>query len=295
MKMLWLLFEWYIFIWLYFDWSYESMYKMSSDGELYKGGYWEPHSSSVDFCEPNYYLTSYVAEPHNCWSSLFISFIGLMGILYGNPTKEMRFTVMFTVLILIGLGSALLHMTLHWIPQSSDELPMLWISLSYLHSLFTMKDGPGVKSSSAIYIFLVALVQTVLYYSYQHVYFVFIASMVLYSVIIIVWTIALVNETGLDPSAKSLRVNIGMSSFVCYVFFGFGCWILDMNYCDTLLPYYLNSALGGCTLHVFWHIFASFGTYLNILFFIVVRVQFLKRDARLKWIFGFIPICTIKW
>ena len=28
-------------------------------------GYWEPHSSSVEFCEPNYILTPYVAEPHN--------------------------------------------------------------------------------------------------------------------------------------------------------------------------------------------------------------------------------------
>ena len=36
------------------------------------GGYWGAVTSSVDFCEANYALTSYVAEPANTLSSLII-------------------------------------------------------------------------------------------------------------------------------------------------------------------------------------------------------------------------------
>ena len=89
-------------------------------------GFWEPHSSSVDFCEPNYLLSEYIAEPHNVWSSLFITVIGMVGFFYGNPLNELSVSAMYIILAVIGLGSAGLHTTLHWFYQSSDEVPMLW-------------------------------------------------------------------------------------------------------------------------------------------------------------------------
>eukprot|EP01035_Chromulina_nebulosa_P032764 gene32764-43792_t len=94
-------------------------------------GYWEPHSSSVEFCEPNYALTPYVAEPHNvshvicdvykAWSSIFIFVIAVNGLFYGNPLDEIRVSLMFIALALVGIGSTALHSTLHWFWQSSDE------------------------------------------------------------------------------------------------------------------------------------------------------------------------------
>jgi dihydroceramidase len=89
-------------------------------------GYFLPHTSSIDFCEPDYVLTDYVAEPFNAISSLYIVLIGLVGFFYSNPTKEWPFSVLFLLAVFIGFGSVGLHTTLHWLPQSFDEIPMLW-------------------------------------------------------------------------------------------------------------------------------------------------------------------------
>ena len=94
-------------------------------------GFWEPHSASIDFCESNYLHSNYIVEIHNTWSSILgISSFGAVGILFANPTNELRHFIAYFVLILIGVGSAGLHGTLNWIYQSSDELPMISVILS---------------------------------------------------------------------------------------------------------------------------------------------------------------------
>ena len=70
-------------------------------------GFWEPHSSSITFCETDYAMTDYIVELHNTWSSLLgISLWGVIGLLYANPLNEMRCTLGYMVAILIGFGSA---------------------------------------------------------------------------------------------------------------------------------------------------------------------------------------------
>eukprot|EP01036_Dinobryon_divergens_P034516 gene34516-44607_t len=176
-------------------------------------GYWEPHSSSVEFCEPNYALTPYVAEPHNAWSSIFIFVIAVNGLFYGNPLDEIRVSLMFIALALVGIGSTALHSTLHWFWQSSDELTKIRIPM----------------------------------------------------------------ETQIDD----------------YCFVGSTLWIIDMNYCEYLLPYYLSSGLGGMTFHVLWHMGAGLGTYVTITFLILVRLQALKKDVYLHWVYNSLPVCKL--
>ena len=79
-------------------------------------GAWEPHTSSVDFCEPNYLFNPYIAEVersvvfysispqfHNAWSSLtFISLFAVVGYFCSNPTGELRFTLMYLIAFIIG-------------------------------------------------------------------------------------------------------------------------------------------------------------------------------------------------
>eukprot|EP00536_Pseudo-nitzschia_multiseries_P010802 jgi/Psemu1/204148/e_gw1.342.40.1 len=106
----------------------------SSGGQTTTGGYWEPHSSSIDFCETNYLLSPHVVEPHNVLSSLWgLSLLGVIGMCRGNPTGELRFKVAYGVLGVIGMGSAALHGTLHWVFQSSDELPMIYLVIAGLY------------------------------------------------------------------------------------------------------------------------------------------------------------------
>ena len=77
-------------------------------------GYWEPHTASIEFCESNYLVTPYVTEIHNAWSSLFMTAIAIIGLTYGNPFNELKVSIMYLALGIIGLGSTALHSTLHW-------------------------------------------------------------------------------------------------------------------------------------------------------------------------------------
>jgi dihydroceramidase len=72
-------------------------------------GYWSPHTSSIDFCEPNYLITNYIAETHNVWSSLYLIFLAYIGFKYCNLTYEWRIWFMFLGLFVVGFGSASLH------------------------------------------------------------------------------------------------------------------------------------------------------------------------------------------
>jgi hypothetical protein len=92
--------------------------------------------ASIDFCESNFTRSTSIAEIHNTWSSLtFIALPPLIGMLYSNPTKEMRFYVMYFILLVVGCGSIALHATLEAFPQSLDEVPMLHMNCAFFFSL----------------------------------------------------------------------------------------------------------------------------------------------------------------
>lgn len=78
-------------------------------------GYWGPRTASVDWCEPNYVWSPYVAEWWNTVSSLAIVASGLMGV--WNCLKygyKMRFLYPSIFMVLVGVGSLLFHGTLQY-------------------------------------------------------------------------------------------------------------------------------------------------------------------------------------
>jgi dihydroceramidase len=103
-------------------------------------GFWTDYGvpASVDWCEPNYVYTPYVAELWNTASSLVIflaAAIGLVLALRQRVRAEPRFLLGFVGLAVIGLGSAAFHGTLLKLPQATDELPMVWLSLLFVYCL----------------------------------------------------------------------------------------------------------------------------------------------------------------
>jgi dihydroceramidase len=247
-------------------------------------GYWLPHTSSIDFCEPNYIISPYVAEFHNSWSSALIAVMGLIGIVYGNPLKEWSVTIMFLILTVVGVGSIGLHSTLHWFPQSSDEIPMLWLILSSLYILI-ISQYPSLENSNLCYLFLlVGAVQTYLYYCYRSIYGVFLVSIIVYCTVLDLWIFYL-NLTRYYHD--SICFSLGKGALASFLLCGFSVWLVDMNYCDPLLPYYLR--VWGLSFHVMWHIFAGYGAYLLGIYLIYVRLKQLKLKNRMKWILYVFP------
>jgi dihydroceramidase len=254
-------------------------------------GFWIPHSSSIDFCEPDYILTNLVAEPFNAASSLFIAFLGLCGILYSNPTNEKMFTSLFFLLIVVGLGSVALHTTLHWFPQSLDEVPMLWVNINLIYVLFFLhlENSTFVSNLSGIFMLLATAIITYIYYSLRQYYVAFLVVMISSSAIVIFWSVYIVFFDGKDKG--KLIKSLWKWSIISFLGFGFLIWILDMQLCSQLLPFYVT--LKGLTFHIVWHFAAGYGAYLQVLLLIAARCFKLDKQLELVWKFGIIPALQI--
>mmetsp|Transcript_7094 Transcript_7094/g.10166 ORF Transcript_7094/g.10166 Transcript_7094/m.10166 type:complete len:286 (-) Transcript_7094:478-1335(-) len=238
-------------------------------------GYWEPHSSSVDFCETNYLSTDYVVEIHNSWSSLAgISAFGVIGLFKGNPTREKRHTLGYIVLIITGLGSTGLHGTLNWIFQSSDELPMLYLVMCLLYMCaehdapMNMPNHPNLPRLLGAS----ALIVTSIYYIFQSIYIVFILTFILEATMSIGWIFKILfagNQRSL------LAKKLGVASFISIALVGFPLWLYDMFQCET----FINSAnslpflLKGITPHVIWHFGAGYAAYCAIICLACCRME----------------------
>lgn len=202
--------------------------------------------------------------------------------------------MMYGVLSLIGIGSAGLHSTLHWVLQSSDEVPMLWQTVSFLYVLVLLcyPQLPfGYQYLMGFGFTFLAVLQTVMYYRYQQTYAIFITSIVIYSIIIVLWTGSMLRED-IKADQRDIRWFLWRWAFISYVLLGAGLWVVDMNLCSFLLPLYISTT--GFTLHVFWHLFAGMGTYLIATFLVAVRLQRAGKHAELKWVLPLIPVCVEK-
>jgi dihydroceramidase len=77
--------------------------------------------ASIDWCEPNYVVSPYVAEFANTWSSLFMCATALFALVWKwRQGRELRFLWIEGCVIVIGLGSALFHGTLTFYGQLAD-------------------------------------------------------------------------------------------------------------------------------------------------------------------------------
>lgn len=77
-------------------------------------------SSTIDWCETNFFYNNYIVEFWNSISSLTITFAGIIGSLTYPESKKLFYT-----LIPIGLTSFYFHSTLSFLGQISDEFYIL--------------------------------------------------------------------------------------------------------------------------------------------------------------------------
>eukprot|EP01083_Nonionella_stella_P092533 259078_1 len=252
-------------------------------------GFWKPHSSSIDFCERNYENSHHIVELHNTWSSLVgMSLFGLIGLIWGNPTKEIRHTLAHSILLFIGLGSAGLHGTLHWIFQSSDELPMVYLVAVYMYMGFELdsKKDQLHYPRMPLMIFILLLINTVVYYAFQHLFIVFFLT---FSTLATVNAFLLYNNAIRKNMGGEMGRRIGRRVLIAYVGIGFPSWCIDMGMCDWVLEHVANATFG-MTLHVIWHISAGYGAYCITLTLEYCRMVSLGLPCDCKFWMGIIPV-----
>jgi len=100
-------------------------------------GYWGAVTASIDWCEPNYVVSFFIAEFWNTVSNFLLAFLPLICLYqYTRERYQFRFKLMCILVSSVGVGSALFHGTLKFYCQLADELPMLWATLIQLYVLF---------------------------------------------------------------------------------------------------------------------------------------------------------------
>ncbi|CAB9520223.1 Alkaline ceramidase [Seminavis robusta] len=264
--------------------------------------FWEPHSSSIDFCETNYLHFDTIVEFHNTWSSLLgIASLGLIGAIWNNPTGEKRTVLAYSILGLIGVGSTGLHLSLHWIFQASDELPMLYMNNCISFMVFEVRAPFGKPKYPWLpYLFaLITIIHTVVYYRFRdrYVIFFFVYAGGVFTLLYQGYNLIL----GRDKHKRGhVAWYFASRSVVTFCLVAFPVWVLDMHYCNFILDIVDNNntamdglllpLLRGITPHVLWHFCAAFGTYCAIACVVTCRMEELKIPFQLEYFMGIVPI-----
>ena len=90
----------------------------------------------IDYCEPNYYFTPYVAELFNTVTNLSFILSALYAFYQCRRFQlPSRFYAIATFILLTGINSALFHATLTWVGLKADETSenLIFVTLIHLH------------------------------------------------------------------------------------------------------------------------------------------------------------------
>ncbi|EED24287.1 alkaline dihydroceramidase Ydc1, putative [Talaromyces stipitatus ATCC 10500] len=131
-----------------------------------KAGYWSPVTSTLNWCEEDYYATPYSAEIVNSLTNLLFLLLGIKGVL--NVRKhghDKVFEVAFYGYLLVGTGSFLFHSTLKYPMQLVDELSMIYTTCLMCYASFSYSRSAPVRTFLAVALTGLAVFIT-LYYHY---------------------------------------------------------------------------------------------------------------------------------
>mmetsp|Transcript_87209 Transcript_87209/g.244717 ORF Transcript_87209/g.244717 Transcript_87209/m.244717 type:complete len:297 (-) Transcript_87209:149-1039(-) len=249
--------------------------------------YWGPATATVDWCEPNYVHTRYVAELFNTLSCVPMIVVSLRGLYLARKYRlEPRIYLCWMGIGVIGVGSGLFHGTLQWSGQALDELPMMYFSLLFAYTAVEASNVavrytwlPWVEGAYS-------LTFTMAYFYYPFFFPVFVAS---YTVAVLgtmyqSWRVYKVyypkagrDEHGCD--AKSMGDTAGRwqrtlfwiaaGSYPCGVFL---FWLPE----NTLCPLY-PKIFHKLNFHAIFHVVTTISPYCYIVFMTYHRAAVVMR------------------
>merc|ERR1712127_114270 len=135
--------------------------------------FWGKPDVSVSFCENKYVVSDYIAEYYNTMSALSYVIVGLL--FYKTKLKKLS-----KIIILLGIGTALLHSTLRFYGQWLDEISMLILSFYIIQELREMRFG---ITTSELYLILL-IFPYFLFERYFSYFFIVFSSLQIYTYVI---------------------------------------------------------------------------------------------------------------
>jgi len=235
-------------------------------------GYWGTRTSAVDWCEPNYTWSFYVAEFFNTITSLpaaLLAFYGLyMTFKYGY---DKRFLVVNSMVAMVGLGSAAFHGTLLYTGQILDELPMVYTSLAFLYAVMEMESekkpiykylAPGMLAYSAIFTGV---------YLYLPSFFIFFLLSYICLILTLVYRCSIIFRNPKTLTHQKVLIVLSICSYIGgFLFF----WVPEILFCDQLQS---------MNFHAWWHVTSTFGAFFLVVFSVFQRELHRGRNPQLNY------------
>ncbi len=236
-------------------------------------GFWGAPTSTIDWCEPNYAITRYVAEFFNTISSLAIVAVAVTGILVHFRLLERRFLAAFAAVAVVGAGSVAFHATLRFELQMLDELPMLYSALIMVYILIERQPGrrlgvwfPWLLCAHGVLITLLTSLThgPVQFYSF-HISF---GTLELF---------ALLRTFQISASHAGTKARRVFWLGMCCYLIGIVVWFVDLRYCEWVSILLPRSGIPYLQLHSVWHVLVALGFYHLLVFLAYDRLVMLGK------------------
>lgn len=262
----------------YFGWPYPN---------TPREGFWGNVTSTIDWCEENYVVSSYFAEWSNTLSNLTYFTTALYATYCAHRNRlEFRYVLIGIGFAVVGLGSWLFHMSLKYRFQLLNELPMIYATTIPTWSMVCEyyeskhRDHGSKKFSSRLQwavgltLSLILTIVTVVYIIYRnpliHEFaYAFFTGLV---VIIAGWLNFKYVKEARAKSNITYCMGLGIVIFAA----GFLSWQLDIHFCSFWVHVrrsYLQLPLGiFMELHGWWHVLTGLGVYYYVIFLQYLRI-----------------------
>lgn len=263
---------------------------------LTRAGYW-PHDSNINFCEPDYEMTHYVAEFWNTLSSLAMVLVGVSGICLTRWQKlGVEQLLCYLAVGIVGCGSFAFHATLMRTGQVADEIPMLWGTLTLIYGAVHHADERrnrvhGVARSSAASssssrlrilrgaLLAYSLLAMALYFASG--FGVFIALYGFSVVFLVLYATASIFSSNPPAGAEPRRLMISAAAA-----YGGGVvflWLPSELLCDQL------PLIQRLPLHAIFHLTSAAGPHLGLTAFALARFEHEHATAPASLLFAGLP------
>jgi len=278
-------------------------------------GYWDPVTSTLNWCEEDYYATYYSAEIINTLTNLMFIWLAYEGVKsclkHGHDTV---FTVAYIGYFLVGIGSFMFHTTLKYPWQLVDELNMIYTTCLMVYAGLSYSRSKLIQIGLAIFLSLFCAFVTI-YYHYlqdptfhQRVY----AGLTFFIVFRSMWEMEYALRPSLRKSTEEDRVwrehyclpvltkeqqryenerdsKILKNMWILVAFGitmflgGFGLWAIDNVHCSNLRSIRRDVGMPwGFVLegHGWWHLMTGIGAYCYIVWGIWLRHVLNKKQEQ---------------
>jgi len=249
-------------------------------------GVWGYPTSTMDWCEENYYVTYTIAEFWNTLSNVVFIVPPVLTVLRTRRLRifEHRYILCFLLLALVGTGSVAFHCTLLYQSQLLDELPMVYGTCAMIYCILEVEGAEGAHNLRTAFILIFVSITVSLGYILVKT-----PTFFLWSYGLLAALLFLLNMRGCIKH-KGSRTLLAWS--VISYMFGFLLWNIDNEMCYDVrdlrerTPTFLRPMT---QLHAWWHFFAGIGTFLCIAFSLHLRLCALGYKPSLRLIYKFIP------